>query len=159
MDVTIRGITFTDIDMTDAEFLEDYEEGRLEIANLPTPKRGDSAAYMEYIKTANDAARDWLDTLFGDGAGERILPRDSLRDVLIAMKDLNDAMNAANKEIEQIVDSITTPPVDTLPRRERRQAQRQQEKSGKRNRRKRQGSGQTAPQPNGDPYAPERAQR
>lgn len=102
MDVTIRGITFPDIDLTDADVVESYDKGMTAVQNLKRPAEGDIKGTANFIRSLCDVLRDWFDELFGEGAGDQILPRDSMKEGLSAFRELISAQKAANEETEAI---------------------------------------------------------
>lgn len=132
MDVTIRGITFPDIDLTDADVVESYDKGVTAVQSLKRPAEGDIKGTATFIRTLCDILRDWFDELFGEDAGDQILPRDSMKEGLSAFRELVAAQEAANEETAAIWKEFEPASGDsTQPSRQQRRAQRRQERRTK----------------------------
>ena len=92
MNVTINGVEFENVDFTDAEIAEAYENGN-EIFSEVVHEEPEKVS--EFIRKVCDAVRSWADGIFGEGAGDKIIPNDSLQDATVAANDLIDAYDAA----------------------------------------------------------------
>lgn len=152
MDVTIRGITFPDIDLTDADVVESYDKGMTAVQSLKRPAEGDIKGTANFIRSLCDILRDRFDELFGEGAGDQILPRDSMKEGLTAYRELIEAQQEANKETAAIWAEFGSDATEEQsPSREQQRAQRRKE------RRARQKKVRKAPVT--DLYSPERLEQ
>ena len=131
MDVTIRGISVPDIDLLNADVLDAYENGLKELdAIRSSAGKGTSS---QFIRNLCDSMRDWLDELLGEGMGDEVLPNDSMRDALTALRDIIAAMQQAQKEMKDIWSDLD---VSRAPRQERRAVQQDRRRMEKRKRRR-----------------------
>lgn len=126
MNVTIRGIEFADVDMTEAETMEAYEEGLAALTKYQNTIQSKKPTAAQTIRDLCDMLRDWFDGVLGEGSGEAILPNDSLKDGASAMRDLIAAANTAKKELDSIWTEFAQETAPTMSRKERRAAQRVQ---------------------------------
>lgn len=75
MSVMINGAEFPDIDFTDVEVLEHYQHGLNEFQSASKRLSGCTqlSDMIEAIREICDIVADWMDDLFGDGAGDMAL--------------------------------------------------------------------------------------
>lgn len=104
MDVTIRGVNIPDVDMTDADFLSVFESGRKNVSDINEESYSDTS---DYIRAVCRTMRAWFDNLFEAGMGDKIIPKDSLKEAIFAMADLVNAVKNSNSEILEFASTFS----------------------------------------------------
>lgn len=94
MNVVINGVDIENVDFTEAETADAFDEGRkiFEDAAFNAPKKFKKSS--EVITAICDAVRSWADKVFYEGAGDDVLPVNSLFEAQKAAADMIDANNA-----------------------------------------------------------------
>lgn len=74
MSIVINGIEFQDVDFTDVETLEAYQRGLEEFQGVGDRFKGGMQLpeMISAIRELSDVVADWVDDLFGTGAGDRV---------------------------------------------------------------------------------------
>lgn len=145
-DVTIiNGVELPAVDWSDAEVLEAYNNGLTEYAAFQermAKARGSFEAVIDTIREMSDVIADWVDSIFGDGAGDKVFGgKASLRlcnrvahDLVCAVQD---SLTEVQQEQEQLAKEVVLRNLEMNgSRQERRAAAKQQATQGKRKKRR-----------------------
>lgn len=169
----INGVELPAVDWGDAEVLEAYYNSLNEFSALQDrmAKSKDSVgSFIDAIREMSDVIADWLDDIFGDGAGDKVFGgKASLRLCNCVARDLisavQDDLDEIKKEQEQFAKEAALRNLERRgSRQERRAAAQQNTSQGKRKKRRQQMQAHQASQGPVDPstfdrYDPQRTEQ
>lgn len=101
--LTLNGLEF-DIDFTDADVQETYAKACKVLEPLAKPEEGLTNAQM--IRKSTSAVRAFLDLILGDGAGEKVLPKDSMSAAAAIVQGLVKEAQRQMDDVGQLAVSI-----------------------------------------------------
>ena len=98
--MTINGVEF-DIDFTDADFIERYDEKTKEVEQQIGALREKSLSPAQGIRQECKIIKDFLDYVIGDGTSEKIFQgKDSLNLCLNAFEDMINEVDRQQQEFD-----------------------------------------------------------
>lgn len=95
----LNGLEF-EIDFTDADVQEKYEKACQVIEPLAQPEKGLTAPQM--IRKAAGAVRSFVEIVLGEGAGEKVLPHDSMQAATTVVKAIVGEAQRQMSEVGEI---------------------------------------------------------
>ena len=93
----INGVEL-DIDFTDADAQEAYAKANEE---LQKKMNFSGLSAPESTRKASANIRDFIDSVFGEGLGAKVLPKDSMRDTMAAVEAIVTEANAQFKRVDE----------------------------------------------------------
>lgn len=103
----INGIELNDVDFTEADIVDAYEDGLDRYMEFAKNNRADDMGVGNYIRGTCEIIRDWADGIFGIGAGSSCIPNDSLNAATLTAKDIVMAYSEAMDNYVKVAEEIT----------------------------------------------------
>lgn len=100
--ITIRGIEL-DIDFTDADVQDAYNTAA---EKLQKNSKFDGMSAVEITRKASANVREFIDAIYGEGIGSKVLPKDSARDTMITVDQIVSEAQAQFDEVSDLGDKF-----------------------------------------------------